>query len=74
MSQVEYSLHHCYQQVNDLLACYNGQTQTEGFSSHNKPTDFDKPVRIVRGEADMFNESAFSLNRYMAVSVCPIDL
>jgi len=32
MSQVEYSLHHCYQQVNDLLARYNGQTQAEGYS------------------------------------------
>ena len=31
MSQVEYSLHHCYQQVNDLLARYNGQTQAEGY-------------------------------------------
>ncbi len=44
------------------------------FFSHNKPTDFDKPVRIVRGEADMLNESAFSLNRNMVVPVCPIDL
>ncbi len=32
MSQVEYSLHHCYQQVNDLLARYNGQTQAEELS------------------------------------------
>ncbi len=44
------------------------------FFSHNKPTDFDKPVRIVRGEADMLNESTFSLDRNMAVSVSPIDL
>ena len=29
MSQVEYSLHHCYQQVNDLLARYNSRTQAE---------------------------------------------
>jgi hypothetical protein len=31
MAQVEYSLHHCYQQVNDLLARYNGQTQAGGY-------------------------------------------
>ena len=41
MSQVEYSLHHCYQQVNDLLARYNSRTQAEHCLFDQDPIDYE---------------------------------